>query len=68
MLNILRNERLGAVWTLLRIWLGYQWIEAGLHKSDPNWTQSGVALKGYWSKAVGAAPNSTAKAANQGAE
>lgn len=60
MLNMLRDERLSAVWTLLRVWLGYQWLQAGLHKiSDPNWMQSGVALKGYWSVAVGALPNST---------
>ncbi|MCG0277102.1 MAG: DoxX family membrane protein [Thermanaeromonas sp.] len=58
MLSILRNPRLAPLWTLLRIWLGWQWLEAGLHKiSDPKWMQGGEALKGFWAKAVGALPN-----------
>jgi thiosulfate dehydrogenase [quinone] large subunit len=33
--------------------LGYQWIEASLHKlEEPAWTQTGLALKGFWEKAV----------------
>ncbi|MFZ5631398.1 MAG: TQO small subunit DoxD [Bacillota bacterium] len=60
MLGILRSNRFSVVWTLLRIWIGWQWLQAGLHKiSDPNWMASGAALKGYWAKAVGALPNST---------
>lgn len=60
MLSIIRSNRLSIVWTLLRIWIGWQWLEAGLHKfSDPKWMESGVALKGYWAKALGLVPNST---------
>lgn len=60
MLGILRNKRLSMAWALLRIWLGWQWLEAGLHKiHDPNWMVTGLALKGYWAKALGALPNST---------
>ncbi|KYH33790.1 DoxX family membrane protein [Neomoorella mulderi] len=60
MLTLLRDRRLSIVWTLLRIWLGWQWLEAGLHKfSDPKWMQSGETLKGFWAKAVGALPGST---------
>jgi thiosulfate dehydrogenase [quinone] large subunit len=33
--------------------LGWQWIEASLHKiEDPAWVQTGLALKGFWEKAV----------------
>jgi len=35
------------VWLVVRVWVGYQWINAALHKiSDPAWVQSGLALKG----------------------
>jgi thiosulfate dehydrogenase (quinone) large subunit len=38
---------------ILRVWLGWKWVEAGLHKiEDPAWTQTGLALKGFWEKAV----------------
>jgi thiosulfate dehydrogenase [quinone] large subunit len=37
----------------VRVWLGYQWVEAGLHKvSNPAWTQTGDALKGFWTGAI----------------
>lgn len=54
MLNLLRDRRLSILWTVVRIWLGWQWLQAGLHKlADPKWMETGVALKGYWTKAVG---------------
>jgi thiosulfate dehydrogenase [quinone] large subunit len=41
------------VWLIARIWLGYQWLDAGLHKVDnPAWVQTGDALKGFWTGAV----------------
>jgi thiosulfate dehydrogenase [quinone] large subunit len=41
------------LWLPLRIWLGYQWIEASLSKiSNPAWVQTGDALKGFWTSAV----------------
>lgn len=41
------------LWLPLRIWLGYQWIEASLHKIDnPAWVSTGEALKGFWMSAV----------------
>lgn len=37
----------------LRVWLGYEWLTSGLHKfSNPAWMETGLALKGYWTKAV----------------
>lgn len=59
MINILQDKRLSILWTILRIWLGWHWLQAGLHKiGSPKWMESGIALKGYWTKAVGAAPGS----------
>lgn len=47
------DTRSGWIWLLVRLWLGYEWIEAGLHKvSNPAWTQTGEAVKGFWTNAV----------------
>ncbi|MEW6049180.1 MAG: hypothetical protein AB1609_22375, partial [Bacillota bacterium] len=47
------------VWFLLRLWLGYQWLEAGLHKIvDPKWVVTGEAIRGYWMRAAGLLPDS----------
>ncbi|NLW07940.1 MAG: DoxX family membrane protein [Clostridia bacterium] len=60
MLSLWRSQRLSILWTILRIWLGWQWLQAGLHKiTDPAWMAGGSALKGYWAKAVGALPGTT---------
>lgn len=41
------------IWLPLRIWLGWQWFDAGLHKvTNPAWTKTGEALKGFWMGAV----------------
>jgi thiosulfate dehydrogenase (quinone) large subunit len=45
--------RLAWLWGILRVWVGYQWIEASLHKvGNPAWVQSGTALQKFWEKAV----------------
>ena len=37
----------------MRIWLGYQWIEASSSKiGNPAWVQTDEALKGFWLNAV----------------
>jgi thiosulfate dehydrogenase [quinone] large subunit len=47
------DTRASWLWLVLRLWLGYEWIEASLHKiSNPAWVQTGEALKGYWTNAV----------------
>jgi thiosulfate dehydrogenase [quinone] large subunit len=41
------------LWLPIRVWLGWQWIEASLHKLEsPAWMQTGEALKGFWAHAV----------------
>ncbi len=50
---VFTNLRFAWVWALLRIWLGWQWLDAGRHKIDnPAWIETGVALKGYWTRAI----------------
>lgn len=51
--KLLSDPRAGWLWLPLRIWLGYQWVEAGSHKiTNPKWMQTGEALQGFWAKAV----------------
>lgn len=50
---LLNDSRMGWLWLVLRVWLGWQWVEAAEHKIfDPKWVQTGEALKGYWLNAV----------------
>lgn len=50
---LFNDPRSAWLWLVLRIWLGWQWIEAASHKIfDPKWVQTGEALKGYWMNAV----------------
>lgn len=51
--TLLSDPRSGWLWLVLRVWLGWQWIDASQHKIfDPKWVQTGEALKGYWMNAV----------------
>jgi thiosulfate dehydrogenase [quinone] large subunit len=41
------------IWLIVRLYIGYEWFEAGLHKfTDPAWMSNGTALLGYWQNAV----------------
>ena len=41
------------LWLVARIWLGYQWIDAGAHKvNDAGWMVTGASLKGFWTRAA----------------
>jgi thiosulfate dehydrogenase [quinone] large subunit len=47
------DVRMSWLWLVLRVWLGYQWLNSGLGKlSNPAWVQTGDALKGYWTNAI----------------
>lgn len=53
-----KDKRLSVVWLAVRVWLGFQWLTAGLHKfSNPAWVgdQAGTAIKGFWLKGAGLA-------------
>jgi thiosulfate dehydrogenase [quinone] large subunit len=41
------------IWLVARVYLGYEWIQAGWHKViDPKWMSTGEAVKGFWTRAV----------------
>lgn len=47
------DTRAAWFWLLVRVWLGWEWIDAALHKvTNPAWVQTGEAVKGFWEKAV----------------
>jgi thiosulfate dehydrogenase [quinone] large subunit len=51
--TLFNDSRLAPLWLVVRVWLGFQWIEAGLHKVESTaWTVTGDALKGFWTGAV----------------
>lgn len=50
---LVNDPRAGWLWLLPRLWLGWQWLQAGIHKvTDPAWMQTGDALSGFWQRAV----------------
>jgi thiosulfate dehydrogenase [quinone] large subunit len=47
------NTRAGLFWLPIRIFLGFQWLDAGWHKlTGEGWVDGGSALLGYWERAV----------------
>ena len=47
------NTRAGLFWLPIRLFLGFAWIEASLHKiTGTGWLDGGAALRGYWTAAV----------------
>jgi thiosulfate dehydrogenase [quinone] large subunit len=59
------NSKTAIVWLVVRLYVGWAWLEAGLHKLfryeggvtywgqlNPDWMLSGRAIKGYWERAV----------------
>jgi thiosulfate dehydrogenase [quinone] large subunit len=60
---LFNNRAAGWVWLPIRLFLGFAWLDAGLHKlDDPGWTQGGAKLLGYWQNAV-AIPDAPARPA-----
>ncbi len=50
---LFNNSRAGLLWLPIRLFVGFAWLESGLHKlSDPAWTQGGQALRAYWERAA----------------
>ena len=47
--SLFNNPLAGLFWLPIRVWLGWQWIAASLHKLEsPAWMQTGDAFKGFW--------------------
>jgi len=50
--KLFSSPRFAWLWTLVRVYLGWSWLQAGLGKvSNPAW-QTGAAVKGFWTTAV----------------
>ncbi|HLI25915.1 MAG TPA: DoxX family membrane protein [Chloroflexota bacterium] len=51
------DTRTAPFWLVVRVWLGWQWLEAGWHKVfDPAWVQGGTAVRDFWARALGTTP------------
>jgi thiosulfate dehydrogenase (quinone) large subunit len=51
--DLFGNTRWAWLWLLARLYVGYTWLTSGWGKvSDPAWMESGVALRGFWERAV----------------
>lgn len=47
------DTRIAWLWLIVRVLVGWSWLQASLDKlSNPAWTQTGEALKGFWTAAV----------------
>jgi len=47
------DTRLAGFWLVLRVWLGYEWLQGALPKlSNPGWMVTGQALQKSWQTAV----------------
>ncbi len=52
-ISLFSSTRWAWLWLIVRLYVGYEWISAGLEKlGSPAWVQTGVALKGFWQSAV----------------
>jgi thiosulfate dehydrogenase [quinone] large subunit len=50
---LFNRASLAWLWLVVRVYLGYQWLESGIGKvSDPRWMGDGSALLSYWQRAV----------------
>lgn len=51
--TLFTDARFSILWLVVRVWLGWQWVNAALHKiDDPAWVETGAALKGFWGRIV----------------
>jgi len=50
---LFNNSSSGLFWLPIRVFLGVSWLQSGLGKlGNPAWTESGTALRGFWTNAV----------------
>ncbi|GIK72278.1 MAG: hypothetical protein BroJett021_12660 [Chloroflexota bacterium] len=51
--SLLNSTRWAWLWLIVRLYVGYMWLVSGWPKlGNPDWVQTGVALKGFWERAV----------------
>jgi thiosulfate dehydrogenase [quinone] large subunit len=47
------STRTAWLWLILRLWLGWQWLQSGWGKlNSPEWMSSSTALRAYWERAI----------------
>jgi thiosulfate dehydrogenase [quinone] large subunit len=47
------NSRAGLFWLPIRLFIGFSWLEAGVHKlTGTGWIDGGSSLRGFWEAAV----------------
>lgn len=57
---VFHDRKYSVVWLILRLWLGYEWLNAGFHKvGAPEWTggKAGEALSAFLRTALASATN-----------
>jgi thiosulfate dehydrogenase [quinone] large subunit len=60
---LFKDTRAAALWLPLRLFIGWEWLDAGWHKfQDPKWMDTGESILGYWQRAV-TVPEPPARAA-----
>ena len=51
--GLYNDTRLAPLWMIVRVYLGYLWLNSGLGKvTNPAWMETGAAIRGYWTRAV----------------
>ncbi len=51
--SLFGSTRWAWLWLIVRLYVGYSWLSSGWGKvGNPAWTETGVALKGFWERAV----------------
>ncbi len=60
---LFHDTRSAAIWLVLRFYVGFSWLEGGLHKlADEKWSYgNGTAILGYWKGAVAIPAQGTPK-------
>ncbi len=50
---LFNNSRAGLFWLPIRLFLGFAWLDAGIHKlTGEGWIDGGAALRTYWERAA----------------
>lgn len=50
---LFNDKRAAWFWLVVRVWLGWQWIQAAQHKiTSPAWVETGQAVQGFWTGAI----------------
>ena len=50
---LFHDARAGLIWLPIRVFLGFSWLDAGLHKlTGTGWMDGGAALAGFWNSAI----------------